>query len=161
VKGAKAASLTQRNGKGIEEIVWRLDNLLQAVDEVPAPDLGPSGLEPDLVVAARRMLKEEQERGQLFGPDMFPNPGWAIVLHLFVCAAEGRSVSLEGACAAAGVPEDVALRHIAVLVAAKLVRRQARHGYADTIYLTLTPAGETCLRGFFNRDPRDKDAAAA
>jgi DNA-binding MarR family transcriptional regulator len=159
--GGRSGSSARKRGSAIEEIVCRLDDLLRTVDEMPRPEPGSRGLEPDMIDAAARLLKAEQERAQQFGPDMFPNPGWAILLHLFVSRAQGRYVDMAAACATAGVAENVALRHVAVLVAAKLVRRQQIHADRGEIYLTLTPIGEERLCEYFNRAPRDKGAAAA
>ena len=159
--GATAGDWGGRNRSSIEEIVCRLDKLLQAVDEASGPDADASGVEPDMIYDARRTLKAEEERARLFGADMFPNPGWVILLHLFVSGAEGRQVNIAGACAAAGVPETVALRHIAVLVAAKLIRRQSHHSHQTATHLRLTPSGEEKLCGYFSRAPRDEGAAAA
>ena len=145
----------------IEDILCRIDNLLRIVDEVPSADLQLKGAGAEMVDAAARALKAEQERAEFFGPDMFPNPGWAILLQIFVSGAKGDAVDTDALCAAAGVPETVALRHLAVLVSAKLVRRQPRRGSPETTCLTLTPAGEKALCDYFSRAPRDRDAAAA
>jgi DNA-binding MarR family transcriptional regulator len=153
--------MAARGLASIDDILNRIDTLLRIVDEVPEPDFSPAAVEAEVVEAAYRALKAEQERAQLFGADMFPNPGWAILLHLFVSGAEGRHVNSAGLCAPAGVPETVALRHLAVLVAAKLVRRQPHHSSADSIYLALTPEGKKRLCDYFSRAPRDRDAAAA
>jgi DNA-binding MarR family transcriptional regulator len=131
------------------------------VEEVPGSCVSASEVEAELVEAAHRALRAEQERSELFGPDLFPNPAWAMLLHLFVSDTEGRPVTSSGICAAAGVTETVALRNLAVLVTAKLVRRQPQPGNPGAIYLTLTPAGKERLCEYFSQRPRDRDAAAA
>jgi DNA-binding MarR family transcriptional regulator len=143
----------------IEDILRRIDNLLRIVDEVPAPDL--SGVDGGIVEAARKALQAEQDRARLFGADMFPNPGWAILLHLFVAASEGHELDGDALSAAAGVPQPVALRHLATLVSAKLVRRQPHPDRPDATYLTLAPAGERALYEYLGRTPTNVDAAAA
>jgi hypothetical protein len=145
----------------VEEILARVENLLRTVEEVPGSCVSPAEAEAELVEAACRALRAEQARSELFGRDLFPNPGWAMLLHLFVSDAEGRPVTSAGICAAAGVSETVALRHLAVLVTAKLVRRQPQPGNPGTIYLTLAPAGKKRLCDYFSQRPRDRDAAAA
>jgi DNA-binding MarR family transcriptional regulator len=92
---------------------------------------------------------------------MFPHPGWAILLHLFVAASEGHELDGDALSAAAGVPRPVALPHLARLVSAKLVRRQPHHHRPDATYLTLTPAGERALHEYLGRAPTNMDAAAA
>jgi DNA-binding MarR family transcriptional regulator len=145
----------------IEDILGRIDNLLNAVAEVPGSASPGSEMQAETVAAAYRALKAEQKRAQSFGADMFLNPGWAILLHLFVSGAEGRYVNSAGICAAAGVPEHVALRHLAVLVAAKLVRREGSQDNSATARLMLTAAGEKRLGEYFSPASPDRDAAAA
>ena len=145
----------------IEDILCRIDNLLRIVDEVPGADLPLGGAEAEIVEAASRALEAEQERAHHFGADMFPNPGWAMLLQIFVSRAKGGAVDTDMLCAAAGVPETVALRHLAVLVSAKLVRRQPHGGKPETSCLALTAAGEKALCDYFSRAPRERDAAAA
>jgi DNA-binding MarR family transcriptional regulator len=143
----------------VEDILCRIDNLLSLVEEVPGPDL--TSVDGGTVEAARNALQAEQDRARLFGADMFPNPGWAILLHLFVAGAEGEEVDSGALCAAAGVPDTVALRHLAVMVAAKLVTRRPHSNNPGATYLTLTPAGETALSDYFSRTPGARDAVAA
>jgi DNA-binding MarR family transcriptional regulator len=145
----------------VEDILARVENLLRTVEELPGSCVSASDFEADLVEAAHRALRSEKKRSELFGAELFANPGWAMLLHLFVSSAEGRPVTSSGICAAAGVTETVALRHLAVLVTAKLVRRQPHPGNPGAIELALTPAGKKRLCDYFSQRPRDRDAAAA
>lgn len=149
-----------RRDGGIEDIVLRLDDLLRAVEELPGGAAADKDVEAEMLDAARRTLDAERARGRLFSPDMFPNPGWAMLLHLLISGGEGRQVDTRAACAAAGVPENVALRHIAVLVAGKLVRREPGRDDPAT-YLALTPLGKATLCEYFGGAPKARDAAAA
>ena len=145
----------------IEDILCRIDHLLRIVDEVPCAGLQLKVAGAEMVEAAASALRAEQERATFFGADMFPNPGWAMLLQIYVSDARGNAVDTDALCAAAGVPETVALRHLAVLVSAKLVRRQPHAGRPEATCLALTPAGEKALCDYFSRAPRERDAAAA
>jgi hypothetical protein len=145
----------------IEDLLGRIDNLLRIVDEVPGGQLQLKGAETEIVEAAGRALKVEQERARFFGAEMFFNPGWAILLHLFVSSANGRPVDTGNLCLAAGVPDTVALRHLAVLVSANFVRRRPNPDHPGATCLTLTALGEKALCDYFSRAPRERDAAAA
>jgi hypothetical protein len=154
-------SWTRRKASPIDEAIARLNELLRAVDEVSAPEIADDVVEEEIAAAALRAIKAEQERARLFGADLFPNPGWSILLHLFLSGLEGRQVSMAALCAATGLPEAVALRHVSVLVGANLVRRQAVKCDIQATYLMLSSEGKRRLCTYFNPGQTDRDAAAA
>ena len=144
----------------IEDIVQRLDALLRTMDEVPSG--GASGaVRRDMLEAAQRSLAALRERERLFGAGLFTDPAWTILLQLFVAGEEGREAKSETLCVAAAVPETVALRCIALLVLAKLVKRRARLSEREGTYLELTEAGQARLCDYFNRVTADGGGAAA
>ncbi len=149
------------SGCGIEEIVRRLDELLRAMDEVPAA--GPAGIiaQDGMLEAARHALWAQRERERVFGRGLFADPAWDILLELFVAGAEGRQANVVSVCAAAGVPETVALRCIALLVAGKLVRRQPHSADPQGIYLVLSDSGAATLCEYLSQTMKDAGGAAA
>lgn len=73
----------------------------------------------------RDYLKARRARDSLFGPDLFADPAWDMLLDLLLCDLEGRRVSITSACLAASVPATTALRWIATLEERGLVARVA------------------------------------
>lgn len=144
----------------IEDIVQRLDALLRTMDEVPG-EAASAPVGQDIVAAARRSVAALRERERLFGAGLFTDPAWTILLQLFVVGEEGRKAKAECLCAAAAVPEAVAIRCIALLVSAKLVKRRAQSGDSAGTYLELTEAGRGRLCEYFSRLAAGGGGAAA
>ena len=159
---ARRTSLPGGGGKpgDIEDIVQRLDALLRTVDEVPGGNAS-APVRQDIVEAARRSLAALRERERLFGAGLFTDPAWTILLQLFVAGEEGREVKAGCVCAAAAVPDTVALRCIALLVSAKLVKRRPHGQDAEGTYLELTHTGQARLCDYFNRVTANEGGAAA
>jgi DNA-binding MarR family transcriptional regulator len=102
----------------------------------------------DLLTAARRMAAARRVRDEVFGQGQFLNPGWNILLELFVAGEEGRNVTIKSACVAACVPQSTALRHIAHLIDIRLAIRTQHPSDARSAYLKLSDRGRTRMVAF-------------
>jgi hypothetical protein len=102
----------------------------------------------DLLAAARRMATARRVRDEVFGNGQFLNPGWNILLELFVAGEEGRNVTIKSACVAACVPQSTALRHIAHLIDIRLATRAQHPSDARSAYLKLTDRGRSKMVAF-------------
>ena len=94
----------------------------------------------EVVDLARRMYELRRRRDESFGDELFSEPAWDILLHLFVAAAEGRAVSVSSACDGAAAPPTTALRKLRQLEDARLIVREgdpadARRSYVRISYL--------------------------
>lgn len=89
---------------------------------------------------ARKMLARRRRREQVFGPDLFGEPIWDMMLDLFANAAEGRSVSISSLCIASGVPTTSALRYITLLVDRGLLLRSQDAHDGRRILINLAPS---------------------
>jgi len=78
---------------------------------------------PDLVDFARRMERARQERALFISPEFFGEPGWSLMLDLFIAHHEGRVVNTSGACFGASIPQTTGLRWIEKLAAAGMIVR--------------------------------------
>jgi DNA-binding MarR family transcriptional regulator len=112
---------------------------LARIDPLPAAEL---------LAAARRMAKARRFRDEVFGNGQFLNPGWNILLELFIAGEEGRNVTIKSACVAACVPQSTALRHIAHLIDVRLATRAQHPSDARSAYLKLTDRGRTRMVAF-------------
>jgi hypothetical protein len=81
----------------------------------PAPDVTAQSLRD--IIRARRL------RDRFFGEGLFEDPAWDMLLDLFAARLEGTRVSVSSLCIAAAVAPTTALRWIAKLTAAGLLRR--------------------------------------
>ncbi|HEX9933248.1 MAG TPA: hypothetical protein VGB08_10440 [Allosphingosinicella sp.] len=113
-------------------------SLSAPVDDIPAVDPLPPGM---LLAEAKRLAAARRVRDRIFGRELFPNPGWNILVELFIAAEEGRNVTIKSACVAAGVPQSTALRHIAHLNEVRLTARAQHPSDARSAYLKLTDRG--------------------
>jgi len=75
----------------------------------------------DLTDYARLTLIGRKQRDRYFDPMLFSNPAWDILLNLYVADAEGMPVSVIDSCAAAPVPQGVALRWLGYLKQEEMV----------------------------------------
>jgi hypothetical protein len=140
----------------------------------PGPDLARSLRESDdafaqveplppaqLLSEARRWVAARQVRDEMFGRTMFLNPGWNILLELFIAAEEGRNVTIKSACVAAGVPQSTALRHIAHLIDVRLAIRAQHPSDARSAYLKLSDGGRARMVSFISLSAEDPGAPGA
>lgn len=115
----------------------------------------------ELLAAARRFAVARQVRDDMFGLGMFLNPGWNILLELFIAGEEGRNVTIKSACVAACVPQSTALRHIAHLNDVRLAVRAQHPSDARSAYLKLSEQGRTKMVAFLTLSARDPAAPGA
>jgi Winged helix DNA-binding domain len=60
----------------------------------------------------RGLIRQRQARAAAFGPDLFADPVWDMMLDLLAARLEGNAVRTSSLCIAAGVPSTSALRWI-------------------------------------------------
>ena len=115
----------------------------------------------DLLSAARRMATARRVRDEVFGNGQFLNPGWNILLELFVAGEEGRNVTIKSACVAACVPQSTALRHIAHLIDVRLALRAQHPSDARSAYLKLTDRGRARMVAFLTLSEASRGGSGA
>jgi hypothetical protein len=72
---------------------------------------------------------------------IFREPGWDILLDLYIMAARGKRVAVSSACIASNVPATTALRWLAILEGQCLIARTSDERDQRRIYVQLTEAG--------------------
>lgn len=91
-----------------------------------------------VVELARNMYELRRRRDSSFGGELFSEPAWDILLHLFVAGAEGRVVSVLAACNGAAAPQTTALRKLRQLEEARLIVRAGDPADARRAYVRLS-----------------------
>ena len=76
-----------------------------------------------LGILARRLHRERRLRDDFLSEGLFGEPAWDILLDLFACEAEGRTVRVNSACIGAAVPASTALRYLSELERRGLIER--------------------------------------
>lgn len=125
LKEARAAS--QRNGRvSVLKTVAPENSRLEAYGGVAVVEL------------ARRMVELRRRRDASLGAELFSEPAWNILLHLFLAGAEGRIVSVSAACEGAAAPQTTALRRLRQLEEAGLIVRAGDPADARRAYVRLS-----------------------
>jgi DNA-binding MarR family transcriptional regulator len=91
-----------------------------------------------VVELARRMYELRRRRDSSLGGELFSEPAWDILLHLFVAGAAGCVVSVSAACDGAAAPQTTALRKLRQLEEARLIVRAGDPTDARRAYVRLS-----------------------
>jgi hypothetical protein len=87
---------------------------------------------------AKELYECRRRRDKVFGPEMFGEPAWDIILDLFISECDGRRISVTSACIASCVPKATALRVIKQLEKTGIVVRQRDPDDARRSYVRLS-----------------------
>ncbi|HEY0627446.1 MAG TPA: hypothetical protein VGD10_12045 [Allosphingosinicella sp.] len=102
------------------------------------------------VLAARQEYGQRRERDKIFEDGIFADPGWDLLLDLFVMASEGRAVSIPHACAAAYAHPGTVRNLIAHMEKSGLIRRIAHPAAPDCAYLELSDSAYQKMLQYFS-----------
>jgi DNA-binding MarR family transcriptional regulator len=92
------------------------------------------------------MIAARRARAAAFGPDLFADPAWDMMLELLLARIERRPVCVSKLCLASGVPQTTAIRWISALVARGLLERSADPSNGRRILVDLSDAAAARLR---------------
>lgn len=99
--------------------------------------------------AIRAMIRARRLRAHFFGPGLFADPAWDILLDLTAARIEGRSVAVSSLCIAAAVPATTALRWIKQLTETGLLRRVADPVDGRRVFIELTDGAARTMMAYF------------
>jgi hypothetical protein len=134
----------------LKSVLDRLNQLLSELSEAGDDDLLPSV--PDTALeAAKHEYRMRRQRETIFGPGMFADPSWDLLLDLFIAEAESRRVSVSSACVAAAVPATTALRHVCHLVDKGLLVRSPHPEDRRCTYISLTGLAKAQMMEYFSQ----------
>lgn len=124
---APAPDAQTDNGNGITEN--RPGGHGESANDAPTDRPSPDRPSPDrhslFVEMARATYAKRRKRAAIFGdPDLFGEPGWDILLDLYIAEADGKPVSVSSACIGSAAPPTTGLRWLGVLAEQGLVDRQ-------------------------------------
>lgn len=118
----------------------------QASNEVTTPrSAGPVVL----LGSVRNALKARRLRERYFDADLFADPAWDILLELLQAELAHYRVSVSSLCIAANVPATTALRWIATLTDAGLLRRTQDPDDGRRMFMELTPKASEAMYDYF------------
>lgn len=118
LKGSKLRRLLPRRNESLR-LARQLDAVTEPTDSPPSGNRAANTNEIDDAIlgdVARKAYADRRRREHIAGMGgMFGEPAWDILLELFIAARENRRVTRSCIHAAAGVPETIAQRWIAIL----------------------------------------------
>jgi DNA-binding MarR family transcriptional regulator len=135
-----AAPLSDSDFEGAVRVFQSLEKL------VARPRLVDS-LQPQssqLVTLAKRIRATRAMRAQNLAPELFGEPGWDILLSLYVAYHEGYRMKMAAVCNESGVPDTTALRWLESLRELGLVTKKTNplDARSQLIELTALAAGK-------------------
>jgi DNA-binding MarR family transcriptional regulator len=95
----------------------------------------------NLAMKAREIYQHRRRRNQFIPAQFLGEPSWDMMLELFMQFAGGAKVSTTSLCIASDVPSSTALRHIAQLEEAGLVKRSTSEFDKRVTFIELTDQG--------------------
>ena len=104
---------------------------------------------PEVHNLVPNILKLRARRRKVFGPALFGEPAWDMLLELYNGHFRGRRESVSSLCLASGVPQTTALRRIRVLESEGLIERAADPRDARRFFLALTDRGLDAMSRLF------------
>lgn len=108
----------------------------------------PGGAE--LVAKARRLLLERERRLAHFSPVMFGEPGWEMLLVLYVSEATETEQTIGTLVGSIGAPQTTALRWIDYLEKERLISRQRHELDRRAVVIAITEKGREKLDRYFS-----------
>jgi len=140
-KAHRLVSLDPRDVEDLSRLLGKLREQPETKQEHGgAPGSKASGLEQ----RAQRMLEERQRRAAIFGPQMFAEPAWDMLLILYAGGNSRRQT--QGSLGdLAGASKSTAMRWIDFLIARKLVQRQEHPTDKRLNFVSLTETGRGLL----------------
>lgn len=98
----------------------------------------------------RRMRRFTQMRDRQFGPDLFSDTGWHILLDLYYNRLRHRNMTVTDACMASGASYSTGLRWINLLIDRGLVRRDPDPRDARVSFVRLSANGIAAMDSLFS-----------
>lgn len=144
----------------MEHIVQQLRDIVRRISEVQNLRTAERYFEiaelSELEVA-KSLLHERRLRAKIdFGEGLLGEPGWDILLDLYVRQASLEPVSIKSACIASRVPSTTALRWINLLERAGLVEREKDASDARRSFVHLSVRGESLMDSYMSLVIRER-----
>lgn len=117
--------------------------LKQLSSQPPAPPR-----RDDPLHLARRLYANRRRRSKYFTEDLLGEPGWDILLDLYVNEGDRKRVSVTSACIGSCVPSTTALRWIALMETEGLVLRENDGSDRRRAFIRLTERGRDAMRRY-------------
>lgn len=147
-KNPKEQELLQLSGE-VSRIAGTLARLSTETIGFAVPPIESASVPDVSVESVRSLIRGRRLRNRYFAEDLFADPAWDILLHLFLSELLQVPVPVSTLCMAAAVPPTTALRWVTSMTEQALVRRQADPHDGRRVFVELTPETSLALRRYF------------
>lgn len=124
-------------------------NLFVENGRPPEPPLHSEPLE-----TAQRQLKLRRHRDAVFSAagygGIFGEPGWDMLLDLYIAWKQSRKISVSSICIAAAVPPTTALRHLSRMLQLGLATRRPDPDDSRRVWIELTDTTVDLMRALLS-----------
>ena len=96
---------------------------------------------PHLLALAQEFYEDRRRRSKIFPPSIFGEPGWDLLLDLYIAAKRNKSISVTSACIGSSVAATTALRWLQILEEKGLVERTGDNLDKRRSFIKLTEDG--------------------
>jgi len=141
------------SGRDLEDARRLLERLTEEDDTSTASELARLAIarcptqSERLMLRAREILALRQKRAELFGPSMFGEPAWEMLLQLYSMSGGARQ-SMSRLAQLSGTSKATALRWADYLCDRGLVRRQRHPTDLRSAFMELTDKGREKIQSY-------------
>lgn len=96
---------------------------------------------------ARRILEISRQADTMFDGPLLSNPGWEILLDLFIQRSEGKRISIISVCVAANAPTSTVLRYIQAMMDSGTIIKKPSPDDVEGLLIDLSDAAYTRMNG--------------
>ncbi|WP_185679465.1 winged helix DNA-binding protein [Novosphingobium piscinae] len=111
-------------------------------------------------LAAERVWEARRARAQVIAPHLLGEPGWDMMIDLFIAERQGRVSLVKSVCLASGVPYTTAWRWLRVLEREGLVRLTSDSKDLRRVVVRISESGYAKMFDYFQMMVRDNRCAA-
>jgi len=105
----------------------------------------------ELIALARRIGEVRNARKEILPAGQFGEPGWDMMLALYLASIRGEFLTVTNVCDASDAPPTTALRWLDRLLELKMVRRRKHPTDARMVYIELEPHSSELVESFLRR----------
>jgi hypothetical protein len=131
-----------------EQLASRVAEIEAAAREDEATPLALDFDEEKLAAIASSIYASRVRRTELFGPSLFGEPAWDMLLIAFIAKARGNRLSTTALSASAGTPHATGLRWISRLQKDGLLTRERDSTDTRVMWVDLTATGYALMRRY-------------
>jgi DNA-binding MarR family transcriptional regulator len=145
--------------RSLSEEVNRIAAILANLAQAPGPDRSfqtevPANERhlPDVAFeTVGHLIQARRLREQFFDKELFADPAWDILLHLFQSELAQIRVPVSSLCIGAAVPPTTALRWIKTMIDVELIKRRPDPHNRKRVFIELSPHASKAMRCYFGK----------